>query len=153
MTKNAFYIFVITLLLIINLVLVVFIFLKPPPPLNRKEPKHFIIERLKLDAGQIAKYEDLIADHRHQIREKDELIREYKHDLYGLLANDSIPRHVVDSITLAIAKIQKDIEVIHFEHFMDIKALCKPDQIKYFDETSTELQHIFQPDRPMGRPH
>lgn len=153
MTKNAFYIFVITLLLIINLVLVLFIFLKPPLTFNRKEPKELIIERLTFDAGQIAKYEDLIAAHRHHVREKDQIIREYKHDLYGLLARDSVPQHMVDSITLSIAQFQKDIELIHFEHFMDIKALCRPDQVKYFNETSLELQRIFQPPRPMHRPH
>lgn len=42
-----------------------------------------------------------------------------------------------------MCEIQKEIEKTHFQHFLEIKALCRPEQIEDFNLLSEELARIF----------
>ncbi len=118
-----------------------------PPPHGRPEPREIIIEKLHFDEQQIEAYELLIREHRKQIDAVDEKIRDTKNSLYALLnSNDSSSK---DSLIIALGNYQKEIETTHFNHFADIKKLCKPDQMDDFEELTKELSRLFsKPPRP-----
>jgi hypothetical protein len=121
---------------------------KMPPP-RPDGPRKAIIQRLHFDDTQVVDYEKLIAAHRAAIDAKEAEIRVAKEGLYQLLGSDDLtPR---DSLIARIGAIQQDIEHIHFDHFKEIKALCKGDQVELFKELSGDLAEYFSPGRrPAG---
>ena len=138
-------------LLLLNFGTLAFLFLnKPPhPPMGPgpggEGPKRIIIERLGFDKEQIAQYEKLIDGHRRTIRELDGEIRETKNNLYSTLSSGSQLNK--DSLQTRLGEIQKQIETTHYNHFADIKKLCRPEQLKAFDELTKELARFFAPGR------
>ncbi len=115
---------------------------KPPHPGRRGEgPKHLIIERLHLDAGQTDAYEKLVRQHQNDIRAKEREMHDTKRHLYASLQNAEAPAK--DSLAQRIGQLQVDIEHIHFNHFQDIKTLCRPEQMADFNALAGELADYF----------
>ena len=150
MNKNTFYIIVIIGLMASNLLLASFLlFKKPPHPHHphKNNPRKIIIERLHFDADQVKAYTELIDVHGNRIQEKEKVLRSAKNELYALLVTSNELR--VDSLSTVIANTQKEIEIIHFNHFKDIKNICKNDtQQADFEALATELSAIFSPKPP-----
>ena len=137
-------------LLIIDLGVIGFLLLNKPPMREHssqippeERTKMLIIERLHFDKEQVAQYEQLIDKHRKTIRELDEQMRKAKNDLYSTLIDGSSSSK--DSLETKLGQIQKQIEETHYNHFADIKKLCKPDQLKYFNDLTADLAKFFAP--------
>lgn len=160
MEKSKLLTLAVVALLLLNVGTLVFLFLGKPHPgpgmgpegMGRPRPNEIIIEQLGLDASQIKVYEGLIKEHRQSVDSLDRIIRESKDALYQNLANDS--GDAVD--TALIAKInaaQKQIELTHYQHFLGIKKLCKPEQKEKFEVLTEELHHLFgRPPHPRHEP-
>ena len=43
--------------------------------------------------------------------------------------------------------LQKEVEMINYDHFSDIRALCRPDQMDNFNTLAQELAQIFKPEK------
>ena len=138
-------------LAILNIGLLVFFFMgKPPyPPKHgpKEGPKEAVIEQLHFSAEQVVAYETIIAKHRNQVEAIEAAMREAKQELYILLPEEDIAAEA-DSLFAEIATYQAQIEKVHFEHFLEIKALCTPEQRADFAHLSKELGHLFAPKRP-----
>lgn len=152
MNRKYFILFVISALLISNLILVYNLVQKPK--MNEKiNPRNIVIKSLLFDKNQSAQYDKLIQVHQKEIREHNDQINALKNTLYEILPADTMDATKVDSITSEIGSIQQNIENIHFNHFMDIKRICKPSQHGAFIKLSSELQKIFHARRnPEKRP-
>ncbi|KQK26533.1 hypothetical protein AR438_04600 [Chryseobacterium aquaticum] len=145
MTKNRFYIFIIIGLLISNMLLVAFILLKKPP--QHSGPRNLIIERLKFDENQIQQYDELISQHRRQIGEKRHEMTDLKTQYYSLLKNED--KKNGDLLINEIGKLSMETEKINYKHFQDIKRICRPDQMKNFDNLIDDFENLFnRPDKP-----
>jgi len=151
MNKIRLLIISVVVLVLINLGLVATLFLghkghpgTHTPP--RQKPKEIIIERLHFNNHQIAEYEKLITEHRHNIEKYDGLIRNTKNQLFDLLKTEN--HNSKDSLIAEIGNAQHKIEELHFKHFNDIKGLCTVDQIENFNELTNELAKIFAPHHP-----
>lgn len=142
MNRKYFYLLIIGLLLISNLVLLYFALNKPIGGFNPDSPKKIVIEKLHFDDQQIRAYQGLIDTHRKEIKDKNDKLLSIKKELYTLL-NTQTNDKKVDSLTTEMGLIQKQIEIIHYKHFLDIKTLCKPEQFTFFDELSDELIEVF----------
>ncbi len=142
----------VVLLILLNIGLIVVISLNKPPHPNHPKgnlgPKNIIIERLHFDATQVVAYENLIIQHQETIQSKEDQLRTAKEKLYTLLAVDNQTEKVV--LIDKINSIQKEIEEIHFNHFLDIKKLCKENQLKDYTELTNELARLFSP-HPMPK--
>ena len=72
-----------------------------------------------------------------------------KNELYSHLKTDVTPINRNDSLVIQLADYQSQIETTHYNHFLDIKKLCRQEQLKKYDELTTELSKIFShPRRP-----
>ncbi|MGJ8666880.1 MAG: hypothetical protein ACSHW7_10970 [Patiriisocius sp.] len=101
-----------------------------------------IIERLGFDDGQLKQYLELIDAHGVVTKEKDAKIAQIKAELYQLLAGNLMYKKA-DSLTSEIGKIQKEIELLHFNHFKDIKSLCNEKQLIEFEKLAKDLATVF----------
>ena len=131
-------------LLLTNLgVLGFFFFSREHKPNERKMPREIIIEKLHFDENQIEKYDNVIKIHQKNIRSIDDSIRNTRNELYQLLNSETIDSHKRDSLYLKFSSFQKQIEDTHFNHFLEIKSLCKKEQLSDFKNLTEELSKIF----------
>lgn len=139
MNKSKFLTLIIVGLLISNGILL-FMFINGPK--NHKGPKFFIIENLHFDKEQIVKYELFIQNHRNAINSNEAIMNNLRKDLYKQLKfqNDT---NVVDSLIAKIAKQQYISEQINYNHFLEIKNICKPSQLNDFDELTNRISNLF----------
>jgi len=135
-------------LLITNLSMVGFIFLNKPQHQMHGGPKKIIAERLHFDAQQIEEYDKLISLHRMEIKTKDSLIRQTKNELYGCISSNNVT--LKDSLENKLGQLQIEIEEINYNHFLDIKKLCKENQLVDFNILVKHLAQLFA--RPNQRP-
>jgi periplasmic protein CpxP/Spy len=136
-------------LLAINIAVVGFLLLsKPPMPLNgmpqteKKEgPKKIIIDKLHFDKEQIAAYEAIIVEHRESVKGLKDSISDTKNNLYQSLKTETFADK--DSLINLLGALQKRIETVHYEHFVKIKKICKPQQMVDFNKLTNELAFYF----------
>lgn len=154
MRKITFLTIAVIVLILLNIAVLGFVFTKenhPNFPEGRHpQPKDIIIKKLHFDEAQQEKYKAEIAKHQKEIRKFDKAIRENKHKLYNLLAT-TYSEQQKDSLIGVIVANQRKVEETHFNHFQDIKAICKPNQIEYFNELTRELPKLFAPHKPIKR--
>ncbi len=111
-------------------------------------PKMLVVERIGLDDDQVARYEVLIDAHRRAIAEKDKALGEARRALFeDLKATDAARR---DSLVQVIATLQAEVERIHHAHFLEVRALCTPEQLPRFDALMGELSSFFGRSKPPG---
>ncbi|HRH63580.1 MAG TPA: hypothetical protein PLI68_09670 [Bacteroidia bacterium] len=132
----------VVLLILVNLLLMAFLFFGRPHPPGKHGPRDYMIERLQFAPNQIEKFDQLIEQHRHQINELDSKINALKNKLYLQLIKDTIPT-AQDSIIQQIGVMQMQIEQVNYAHFKDVKNLCNPTQLTYFDSLAAELASLF----------
>lgn len=131
-------------LLVLNFGILGFLFLsKKYEPNGRKMPREIVIEKLHFDENQIVEYEKIIKEHQNAIRNLDDSIRKTKNELYQLLNEEKINSAQKDSLYLKLANYQKQIETTHFNHFLEIKKLCKKEQLADYKNLTEELSKIF----------
>ena len=142
LTKTNFWRIAALALLLLNVSLIVF-FVTQPHPGRGEGPQKIIVERLHFDAQQAAAYEQLIQQHRTDIRAKRREMQEAKQQLYGILQGSDLSQK--DSLTQRVGQLQVEMENIHFGHFQDIRNLCKSDQIEDFNALTGDLAEFFAP--------
>lgn len=139
-------VFAITLigLLLSNLLFIGFLFLKPKPhPPIGEGPKGLIIEKLQFSEEQIVQYNQLIEEHRKNVSQKEQALKEAKLDYYQTL-NTGNPETALENLLEA----QKQMEQIHYNHFNDIKSICNENQVPKFEDLVNELPRLFEPHKP-----
>jgi hypothetical protein len=133
-------------LFLINIVTLSFLSFNGPKNNDRKQPKEIVIHKLGFDKNQITEYEILIKNHKTNINRLDNQIKNSKNKLYQQL---NLPENkvVTDSILNSLNLYKSEIELVHFNHFLDIKKICKPEQLDNYNELTQELSKIFAPKR------
>ena len=117
--------------------------------MGKPMPREIIIMKLNFDDNQIAEYDKTIKTHQKNIADLDSSIRETKNELYQELKSESANNQKKDSLISAISTYQSQIETTHFNHFLEIKKICRPDQLDKYMELTDELSKIFShPPRP-----
>lgn len=110
---------------------------------GRKMPREIVIEKLHFDKNQIKEYDKVIKKHQQTIRVIDDSIRNTRNELYQLLNAETVNSAKRDSLYLKFASFQKQIETTHFNHFVEIKMICKKEQLSDFENLTEELSKIF----------
>ncbi len=145
MNKTKVLVFAVIVLVALNFGILGFLFLSKnnDGPRGRKMPREIVIEKLHFDENQITEYDKTIKLHQETIRSIDDSIRNTRNELYKLLNSETIDSSKRDSLYLKFAGFQKQIETTHFNHFVEIKKLCKKEQLTDFNNLTEELSKIF----------
>ena len=144
MNKTRFLTIALVVLLLLNAVTLFILF---HDHLNRKEhtqqqgegPANYIVEQLKLDANQQKQFADLRHEHQGFTKKFHEEDRKLHDAYFDLLKTDNPDKAKVDSIAGLMSAQRKQLEQFTFEHFQKIRAICRDDQKKLFDETIDEI--------------
>lgn len=116
--------------------------------INRgNRPKEIIIEQLHFDDKQIKEYEKLIEQHRQDVRKNEADMRKYKQLLYSTLGTQDSAK--ANELQRLIAEVQYKLEIIHYNHFNDIRNICTSEnQLQAFDSFRSGLVNLFTPPPP-----
>jgi periplasmic protein CpxP/Spy len=135
-------------LLAVNIAVVGFLLLRKPmhpegiPQAEKKEgPKQIIIDKLHFSKEQVVAYEAIIVEHREAVIGLKDSISDTKNNLYQSLKTETFAGK--DSLINLLSDLQKRIELVHYNHFTQIKKLCKPEQMRDFDKLTNELAIYF----------
>jgi len=130
-------------LAVLNVILVTFLFIKKSK--KRIRPREVVIEKLDFTPQQIERYDELITVHKANVKKSGRSIQFAKQALYNQLAMKEQNATVLDSLKDKISLAQRNIENIHYNHFLDIKKICRPKQQPAFDALTVEISQIFNP--------
>ena len=138
-------------LLILNFLILGFLFLhKPPHPekSGRDEdgPNNIIIQKLNFDEKQIANYQKLIDEHQAKLKILRKQVRDTKQLLYQQLKTNNTT--ISNGLENKLGVLQTEIEQTHYQHFLKIKKLCKPNQLENYQELTEELSQLFNQNQP-----
>ena len=149
MSKTKLLTITVIVLILINAITLSFFISKGPQGRlgPRKMPREIVIDKLHFDAEQIAQYELFIKEHGEAISKLDNQLNMYKNNLYKELGKADA-KEVNDKLFLEIATTQATIEKLHFNHFLAIKKLCKPNQMDDYNNLTIELSKIFSRQPP-----
>jgi len=144
----------IIILLLVNIATLIFMWSNhkrhgghmPPPPHGGAGAFEFLAEELKLDAAQIKQFDEMRTRHHENVRNVQEKSRDLHHRFFDLLATSDSSAAV--QLADSMAQIQKQIELLTFDHFKQVRAICKPDQQKKFDKVINEALHMMAPKPP-----
>lgn len=152
-------------LFVINIGIVGFLLMKKPPmprggrppmgqdgrpPMNQEGPKKMIIERLHFDNQQVAAYEKLIEAHQASVKLLSDSVKIAKNNLYQSLQSETFTGK--DSLVSQLGALQRQIELLHYNHFTDLKKICQLDQMSYYNELTKELARFFDIDKKGAPP-
>jgi protein CpxP len=142
-------------LLFLNIGIIGFLYFSRPTDRNDKfnsKPREIISEKLHFDANQIKSYDQLIEIHKVKIDSLNSKSKELKFELYSQLKLTTINTIEKNRLINELINNQKEFENTYFQHFLDIKSLCKKDQIEAFNSLTDELGKMFskgnQPPHP-----
>ena len=149
MTKNKFLTILCIGLLLSNILLVGFMLLHKPGRSDKHGgPKEQIIKILALDDAQKQAYLAIVDTHHQSVRKQGQAIEELKNRLYLKLNKSDRDTATTDSLINQLGQMHRNIELTHFNHFADIKALCKPDQMDKYAKLTEELTRLFHKKKP-----
>lgn len=144
--KNSKFLRIIVIsILVINIVVIAYLLINKGVFHGNKpqKPREILIKKLGFDANQIKQYDVTITKHQNKIRTLDDSIRKTKNELYSRLKESSTEIDTKDSLVTQINNYQKQIEITHYNHFIEIKKICKPEQLEKFNMLTNELSKIF----------
>mgnify|MGYP002654363940 CR=1 FL=1 len=142
MNKTKFLTVLVVLLVALNAVTLYFVWDKRNDDKRRgggRSYSEYISKKLNLDPIQQEQLKSLRNNHKLELdslRKEDKAIQEAKTQLLKDGVTDSLQ---LDSIFSLAAINKKKFEMAFHKHFMQIRALCRPDQLQLFNETLDEM--------------
>src|SRR5438034_4799790 len=128
-SKNKILVWAVILLMIANVALLATIWLthnRQRP--NRGTPADYLVKELGLNADQQNKLRSLAKAHHEESEKIRGDIKDARHELFKLLqqpdVNDSTKKSAADNV----AKDLERLDLLTFEHFKEVRALCTPEQ-------------------------
>jgi Spy/CpxP family protein refolding chaperone len=153
MNKLRFLTWSVIILLLLNAGTLIYLLTTKKP--DQRPPgegaSNFIIEQLKLDAQQQQQFSELRRQHQDVTRQIQEEDRKLHDQYFDLLKTDNPDKAKADSISLLIAQQRSNIEKATFDHFQQLRKLCREDQKKLFDTTIDEIMRLMAPKGPLPR--
>ncbi len=131
-------------LLTLNVGLLAFLLLHRPP----EPPFQLMIRELQLDAAQQVAYKQLREAHHQQILAHQQQNEDLHRMFFEMLTASNPDSARVQMLADSIATVKKEEEMITFQHFRAVRALCQPAQIPKFDAVLFDAWRSMKPRAP-----
>lgn len=151
--KNKWLIAVVILLLVANITTITLFWMnkenKPPRP---QQPIDFINRELGFDQRQKEQYSDLVKEHRDKARQMREEIKRSKDEFFALLQQPGVTDSMKISASAKANELVQQLDILTFNHFQKVRALCTPAQQKKFDDIIHKVLQMMAGPGPGGPP-
>ena len=103
---------------------------------NQKEnsPKEFLSKNLNFSKSQKNAYFKLAKEHNESAKIIRDQVKNDKESLFQLLKSDTINDSVRNDKALKVSMSIQSLDILTFEHFRKVRALCTEEQKPQFDE-------------------
>ncbi|MEO8769384.1 MAG: hypothetical protein ABI402_04850 [Ferruginibacter sp.] len=115
-----------------------------------KPPSAYIIKELSLNDKQQEQYNTMIQQHRKQSRWIQEQIRNYKDSFFNLLSNENTNDSIKNNLSVKIASLNRELDLITYDHFKEVRKICTPEQQRKFDGIIKEVLRMMAGPGPRG---
>ena len=152
-TKNKILTWLVVMLLVANAATISMFWLnrrKEMAPL-KGTPKEFMIRELKLDQKQQNQLEQLVQQHQESAEQLRKQVRESKEAFFDLLNVPNIADSSIQTAAKAVSVNTEQLDLMTFDHFQKVRAICTPAQQKIFDHIIKQV--IAMMGRPGPPPH
>ncbi len=144
MNKTKFLTILVLLLLVLNAVTLFFLLGKKDGPKNKpgggRPYSEYLTKQLNLDSMQVAQLRVLRDKHKEELGNLWKEDRELQEAKFVLLKEGSTDSVKLDSIVTLIVANKKKFELAFHNHFLQIRALCRPEQVELFNKTLDEMK-------------
>ena len=144
----SFYKYAIAALIVLNFGVLAFVwFARPPKPpqggRNGQNVVEVMMRELQFDDAQRKTYENLLSEHRKLRDQLDFDMQEQQERLFkGVATGDS-------SAIVQVKELKGALEMAIFNHFSNLRAICRPDQQVKFDALLIETLRNANPKPPV----
>lgn len=139
-SKTKVLLFLVGILLLTNIALVVFFVGKKDRPASHNGPrpdrssmmKGFLKDTVGFDDQQLSQYENIRQQHDERMKGLFEQMRIAKLDFYSLV-NKPGADSASQAAAASIGEKQKAVDLAFFNHFREVRMLCRPEQQPKYD--------------------
>jgi protein CpxP len=154
-SKNKWLMWLIAILILANIATLLFFWLgknrKHPLPPGGESAATFIIREAGFDKAQEEQYRELIKQHQEKASALRNEIRMSKDSFFNLLQQPSVNDSVKNQLAMHAAQKTAQLDILTLDHFIKVKAICRPDQRAKFEKIIQDAVHMMGP-QPGGPP-
>lgn len=150
-SKNKFLIGLIVILILANIASIAMFWIGKPPKKNMQQkgsPAAFLIKELNLNAQQQLQLETLRKEHVQSIDPLRNEVKNAKEAFFDLLQTEKTPDSIKETAVKKISELTEKIDLITFNHFEKVRAICDIEQQKKFDEIIKDVVKMMGPQGP-----
>lgn len=151
--KNKLLTWLVVLLVIANAVTITMFWLgrAKHPPQPKGSPQEFLVKELKMDSSQQKRFDLLRKEHQEAAEIIREKIKTAKESFFDLLKQANVTDSTKQAAAKAISNNTEELDILTWNHFQKLRALCTTEQQKKFDEIIQEVSRMMgQPRPPVG---
>ena len=141
LVKNKITTWVIALLILGNVATLVFYWVGHFRNQRNNSPKEFLVRKLNFSDGQKTAYFNLAKEHNESANKIRGQIKINKDNLFKLLQSNQIIDSIRNNAALQVSLSIRSLDILTFEHFKKVRAICTEDQKPKFDELIQKMVH------------
>ena len=130
---------VISILIIANIATLAFFWIGHFKNQKENSPKEFLSKNLNFSKSQKNAYFKLAKEHNESAKTIRDQIKIDKESLFQLLKSDTINDSVRNDKALKVSMSIQSLDILTFEHFRKVRALCNEEQKPKFDEVIQKM--------------
>jgi len=153
-SKKIFTVLVVLLFLANVATIALFWFKKENQPFPQKGgPAKFIINELGFSKSQQEEFLALADEHQLAVRPIREEIKQAKDNFFELLSEPNLSLDTKQTAARAVSIQTEKLDLLTFNHFEKVRALCNEEQKKKFDVIIKKVTQMMGMPHPSGPPH
>jgi protein CpxP len=152
-TKNKLLIGLLILLLLANIATIALFWLgKPTRPLIPKgQPAAYLVKQLGFEDRQKEAFMELVHEHQKQAETLRQQVKVARDNLFKLLQEPAVPDSEKIKAAKNISLFTEQLDLVTFEHFKKVRAICNAAQQKKFDNIIRDVMHMIAGPAPGDR--
>lgn len=143
----------IVVLLLINIATLLFMWMgrphpggpMPPPPGGPPRIAEYLTHELNLSVEQQKKFQELRDENHEQIEELNKKNGRLHHEYFDILGAAQLDSAKMMQLADSMSQCTKQIELLTFNHFRSVRAICDVEQQKKFDVIIQDALRMMAP--------
>ncbi|MBX2844142.1 MAG: hypothetical protein KTR26_20410 [Flammeovirgaceae bacterium] len=129
------------LMIVINVILI-FLLVSGPPMKGKEGIAKVISSKLKLNNEQERLFFELAKKHRIEVNQLEEKQKELLKSYFSQLKDAEVDSAVSNNILHQLEKVEREKITVTFQHFADLKNLCKREQIIHYQGIMDDVLRV-----------